>query len=423
MQIDNEILIIDDNISQLKLLDKILSQAQYPVRIASNSHQALRSIAHKPPALILLDIMMPDIDGLEICRRLNAEPSTRNIPVIFISGLEDADTKVKGFNAGAVDYITKPFQTAEILVRVKTHLRLRHLQTNLEQAYAEMEERVLERTGELFQTNQALRISEQRYRSLFENTPISILEEDFSEVKIYLDELKRNGINDIETYLADHMDEVKRIRSLVKLIDINRAALEFQGIDNKCIVIKHIMECFTEETFKDYLKVFLAIWNGIQQIGFETVMKILTGEKRYISVRWSVLPGYEKTLRRVLVSVVDITNLKRSKQALQASKQQLEHSLHEKDILLQEIYHRTKNNMQVIISLLTLQSAHIRDPETLHIFRETKNRIRSMALVHKKLCQSRNLSKIDLKYYITDLTTALLKSYFIPVFERNGLSW
>ncbi len=175
--------------------------------------------------------------------------------------------------------------------------------------------------------------------------------------------------------------------------------------------MENLSNCFTEETYRSFIKVLTAAWNEIHCVELETAIRTLNGEKRHINVQWSVHPNYEKTLSRVLVTLMDITIRKRSEQALQASKEQIEHSLKEKNILLQEIYHRTKNNMQVITSLLALQSAHIQDPVTLQIFRETRNRIQSMALVHKKLYQSRNLSQIDLKYYISDLANTLLKSY------------
>lgn len=144
-----EILVIDDSTANLKLMEETLITAGYRVRLANEGELALHSAMRQPPALIMLDIRMPGINGYEVCRRLKADERTREVPVIFISILEDERDKVKGFREGAVDYITKPFQPEEVLARIQTHLRLRELTERLEQ-------KVAERTGELENANQLL---------------------------------------------------------------------------------------------------------------------------------------------------------------------------------------------------------------------------------------------------------------------------
>lgn len=125
------ILIVDDVADNLRLLSQILMQQQYRVRAVSNGEQALTAAAMDPPDLILLDIMMPGLDGYTVCERLKANVATRDIPVIFISALNEPLDKVKAFATGGVDYITKPFQFEEVLARVKTHLSLRRLYQSL----------------------------------------------------------------------------------------------------------------------------------------------------------------------------------------------------------------------------------------------------------------------------------------------------
>jgi DNA-binding response OmpR family regulator/class 3 adenylate cyclase len=122
------ILIVDDTLFDVQALSYILTKKHFEVSIADNGKTALTMAQHNRPHLILLDVMMPGMDGFETCRRLKAEPQTQNIPVIFMTALADTADKVKGFQAGAVDYITKPFQPEEVLARIKTHLRLSHLQ-------------------------------------------------------------------------------------------------------------------------------------------------------------------------------------------------------------------------------------------------------------------------------------------------------
>lgn len=126
------VLIVDDTLPNLRIVAKILIESGYLVRGIANGAMALAAAASEPPDLILLDIMMPEMDGYEVCRRLKADEHTREIPVIFMSALDEIMDKVKAFAVGGVDYITKPFQVEEVLARVKTHIALQALQKKLE---------------------------------------------------------------------------------------------------------------------------------------------------------------------------------------------------------------------------------------------------------------------------------------------------
>lgn len=157
------ILAVDDTPSSLKILSDMLKEAGYSVRSAIRGELALLSAAHLPPDLVLLDIRMPDVDGFEVCRRLKSQPETRDVPVIFISALSDIDEKVRGFQLGAVDYVTKPYQREELLARVATHVKLRHMQQQVSaqneelRCYrAQLEELVAQRTAELQESNRRL---------------------------------------------------------------------------------------------------------------------------------------------------------------------------------------------------------------------------------------------------------------------------
>jgi len=161
----DEILIVDDTTANLELLTDILTRAGYKIRPASSGELALRSVKAKIPALILLDIKMPGMDGLEVCRQLKAAEKTRTIPVIFISVLEDERSKIKGFQAGAVDYLTKPFYPEEILVRVKTHLSINRLQLKLER----QNEQLLKEIAEREQAEEALQETNARHSAMVAN--------------------------------------------------------------------------------------------------------------------------------------------------------------------------------------------------------------------------------------------------------------
>ncbi len=145
-----DILIVDDEIPNLQLLTQVLSEAGYQaLRAVRRPQSAIESAMAQPPSLILLDVRMPEMDGFEVCRRLKQEKPTRDIPVIFVSALQDVQDRIRGFEAGGVDFISKPFQELEVLARVRTHLTLRNMQLHLEDL-------VGKRTAELAATNQEL---------------------------------------------------------------------------------------------------------------------------------------------------------------------------------------------------------------------------------------------------------------------------
>ncbi len=154
------ILIVDDETANLKLLKELLSREGYQVRPADHPQLAIDAALSQPPDLILLDVRMPDMDGFEVCARLKQDARTKDVPVIFISALHEAEDKVRGFEVGGVDFITKPFQEKEVLARVQTHMDLRSMQLNLETM-------VDERTAELAR-------SEAKYRSLVDNSLVGV---------------------------------------------------------------------------------------------------------------------------------------------------------------------------------------------------------------------------------------------------------
>ncbi len=156
------ILIVDDTPNNLRLLAQVLSERGYKVRVADDGPRALESVQANPPDLILLDIIMPGMDGYEVCRRLKAEAATRDIPVIFISALDATKDVITALTAGGVDHITKPFQPEEVLARVQTHLALRNAQRHLEEktkqieyVNAELEREIAEHKSELLARAQA----------------------------------------------------------------------------------------------------------------------------------------------------------------------------------------------------------------------------------------------------------------------------
>ncbi|NEZ55550.1 EAL domain-containing response regulator [Adonisia turfae] len=144
-----DILVVDDVPPNLDFLSTVLTQQGYKVRSAINGEVALKIAKAAQPDLILLDIKMPGMDGYEVCRLLKANPITQEIPVIFLSALDQTDEKVKAFDLGGVDYIPKPFQAEELLARIDNHLKLRAAQSEIQKLNSQLEQRVMQRTAQL----------------------------------------------------------------------------------------------------------------------------------------------------------------------------------------------------------------------------------------------------------------------------------
>jgi PAS domain S-box-containing protein len=153
-----KILVVDDTIDSLRLIANMLTDQGYQVRKVLNGQMALTAAQSAPPDLILLDINMPQINGYEVCQQLKANPLTSQIPVIFISALDEVLDKVKAFAVGGIDYITKPFQFEEVIARVETQLTIRFLQQQLEE-----------------QTQKAI-FTQEKYNRFFQYSDVGIFE-------------------------------------------------------------------------------------------------------------------------------------------------------------------------------------------------------------------------------------------------------
>jgi two-component system, sensor histidine kinase and response regulator len=153
------VLVVDDKPDNLRLLSAILTDRGYEVRQALSGQMALTAARTRPPDLVLLDIKMPDLNGYEVCKQLKTDERTRHIPVIFLSALDRSPDKVKGFSAGGADYITKPFQESEVVVRVEHQLEIAELQARLQRQNAQLQQEIRDRIAteqELLRSNEDL---------------------------------------------------------------------------------------------------------------------------------------------------------------------------------------------------------------------------------------------------------------------------
>ncbi|MFP4123530.1 hybrid sensor histidine kinase/response regulator [Coleofasciculus sp.] len=274
------ILIIDDSPNNLEILSETLTSAGFEIAVALDGETALEQIAYDPPTLILLDVMMPGIDGFETCRRLKTNPDTHEIPIIFMTALTDTIDKVKGLNLGAVDYITKPFQQEEVLARVKVHLKLRTLTKTLEEQNTrlveeveqrgkaeaalqtltqELEQRVEERTNQLaqalnnWQQAQAMLVQSEKMSSLGQmlagvaheiNNPITSIHGNLSCASEY----SRDLLKLLQIYAQHYPNPVPEIQDKSQKIDTDFLVKDLPktfksmelGIERICQIIKSL---------------------------------------------------------------------------------------------------------------------------------------------------------------------------------------
>ncbi|NJN86349.1 MAG: response regulator [Leptolyngbyaceae cyanobacterium SL_7_1] len=164
------VLIVDDTPSNLNLLFNVLRNSGFKVLVAQSGKSALQKVEYANPDLILLDILMPGMDGFATCEALKAQPSTQDIPIIFMTALSETVDKVKGLRLGAVDYITKPFQQEEVLARIQLHLNLRRLTRQVQEQNAQLEQQIQERA----QVENRLRQREAQLRLITDALPVMI---------------------------------------------------------------------------------------------------------------------------------------------------------------------------------------------------------------------------------------------------------
>ncbi len=189
------VLVVDDNPANLEIIANYLQDQGLEAAIAGNGEIALKRVKHLQPDLILLDVLMPGIDGFETCRKLKADEDTRDIPVIFMTSLTDSEYRTQGFRVGGVDYIAKPIHYEEMYARVKTHLEIRQYRERLEEKVLQRTEELHRRTRDLESANQQLK----RHRHTFMTVLDSI------DAAVYVSDLKTYEILFMNRYLKDLM--------------------------------------------------------------------------------------------------------------------------------------------------------------------------------------------------------------------------
>jgi PAS domain S-box-containing protein len=288
---EGNLLIADDDLSTRQTMEAFLTREGYEVRCAPNGEMALMFAHEDPPELILLDIRLPDLDGFEICRRLKESQKTSAIPIIFISALDEVVDKVKGFAAGGVDYITKPFQAEEVLARVRTHLVLKRLQKQIEDQNEQLEQEVIKAR----QAEEKARHMAEEWRTTFDSIkdPVSIHDRDF------------------------------------KIVRANQAFADILGMEIREVIGKKCYEIIhgTEEPWSN------CPHNQTMESGMAVIEEFFEPRlARYLQVSASPILNERKEVVGSVHIARDVTEHKRTEEALQRAHDELEERVKERTI-------------------------------------------------------------------------------------------
>ena len=269
-----DILIVDDTPANLRLLAQLLTEHGYKVRAVLNGQRAIEAAQAQVPDLILLDVMMPDLDGYAVCQRLKSLPLTREVPVIFISALDEADDKVKAFTAGGVDYVTKPFEPREILARVQTHLMLHRLAHQLEAVNAEQAERL----DELAARNEDL--------DAFAHTVAHDIKSPMAVISGYAD------------LLLEAFDDLPPDKRTDALNSISRGTQKIVNIIDELLLLAGVRKAEVQLAPVNMARVIREVWQRVEYTLVEYQADTI------VSTTWPTALGYEPWIEEVWVNYV-----------------------------------------------------------------------------------------------------------------------
>jgi PAS domain S-box-containing protein len=356
-----KVVVIDDDRDIVGLVTDILTELPYEMEVcpAYTGNDGIELIQKEMPDLCIVDIYLPDTDGLHVCSMIKTDPETMHIPVLIMTGVKvDTQWYHKAMAAGAELFIEKPFHIQHFIAQANTLIRLKKAEENLRQQRVSLERRLMEQSQELVDSEQ-----------LF---------------LLFMRQI--NGM----VYIKNEEG---------KYLFINRNFKEM--INGQAWVGKSARELFSQNVYEDIVsheKITIETGDCVYEQPIEQDGKTVILENHKFRI--------ERSNGAYFIGGIafDITRRKQISELI-------EKSLREKEILLMEVHHRVKNNMQVISSLLRMQSSYIHDEKDRQLFVESQNRVRSMALIHERLYKADDLMGIDLKHYVSQLLSQLHATY------------
>lgn len=303
------VLVVDDAALNLDFISKILTKDGFEVRQAKSGNMALETALIHTPDLILLDIVMPEMDGYEVCRRLKEDERTRDVPVIFIGTIEDGADRVQPFDVGGVDCISKPFRSEDLLARVRAHMALRKVQTRLEKQKAKLEQEIAERK----KAEHALRESDERLQSILDNSPACIF--------------------------------IKDTHGRYRLI--NRMFEKLFHVERDSFIGKTDYDVFSRDVAAAFHRNDVAVLKSGKAIQVEEEANHDNGLHSYLSLKFPLLSTKGKIYAVCGISS-DITTRKQAEMLLQQAKESAESANRSKSIFLANMSHELRTPLNVI---------------------------------------------------------------------------
>ena len=381
------ILLVEDEEAHAELVHRGVESCGGSIRltVARSLQEARAKLQVFSPDLLIADLKLPDGSGLELLPPENEKPS---YPIVMLTSHGDEASAVAALKGGAMDYLVKsaatlsdiPFIAGRILREWGHITERRRAEEALQKAYGELELRVKERTADLLRTNAAL-------------------EEQITE-RNRAEQALRRGKHKYESLMNQSPDPifVSRIDDF-KFTEVSDRACENYGYSREEFLTMEIFDIEIEVPLRQEVR------DLYRKMEVGQVVEVYGMNKRKDGSTFPVQVRFTKLDNEYAVAVVsDITVRKEAEDRIAAS-------LKEKELLLKEVHHRVKNNLQIISSILDLQCEHIKSEVGLEVIRGCQHRIRSIALIHEDLCQSDSLSRIDFSEYIESLTAQLFNVY------------